>query len=308
MDSPDSSWHPANRSAKRRAGAGKRGNSTVPNQSQIAAAFIAACRDELFALKPGNVHVFSGGHGMEAADFIRSAEVAAEAIAGPGRVGERILAAVEATRAAVGQNTNLGIILLCAPLAVAAERQGDLRHNLAAVLAELDLADADAAFRAITLASPGGLGEAARHDVRAPARVTLLAAMQEAAERDQIAAQYANNYADIFAVGLPTLHRAKTRWAEPEWAILAVYLAFLAAFPDSHILRKSGLEMAQAVQRRAVAMAARLDQTSKPELLLPELLSWDRELKSAKLNPGTSADLTVATLFANLLIETQQAA
>ena len=51
------------------------------------------------------------------------AEVAAEPIARLGAsVCARILGAIEATRAAVGQNTNLGIVLLCAPLARAAER------------------------------------------------------------------------------------------------------------------------------------------------------------------------------------------
>ena len=31
--------------------------------------FLAACRAELDALKPGNVHVHAGGHGMEVAQF-----------------------------------------------------------------------------------------------------------------------------------------------------------------------------------------------------------------------------------------------
>ena len=69
----------------------------------IAAAFVAACRAELLALKPGNVHVHAAGHGMTVQDFERSAESAAPEIAASGRsVGERILAAVAATRAAVG--------------------------------------------------------------------------------------------------------------------------------------------------------------------------------------------------------------
>src|SRR5262245_46134541 len=148
---------------------------------QIAQAFVAACRDELQALKPGNVHVFADGHGMTAGDFVRSAEAAAGPLAQPGaKVGARILGAVQATRAAVASNTNLGIILLCAPLAAAAEQSSDLcpsalRTAVAGVLEALDVEDAALAFRAITLASPGGLGAAARHDVRAPATVSLRA-------------------------------------------------------------------------------------------------------------------------------------
>jgi len=34
---------------------------------------------------------------------------------------------------------------------------------------------------------------------------------------------------------------------------------------------------------------------------LPGLLEWDAELKCQGINPGTSADLTVATLFADKL-------
>ena len=151
----------------------------------IAEAFIAACRDEIEAPKPGNVHVFADGHGMTVSDFLRSAEAAAPALSNPSLpVGARILAAVEATFAAAGMNTNLGIILLCAPLAAAAETGEDLHTALRKILAGLTLADADFAFRAILHASPAGLGTAARHDVRGNADVTLLEAMREAAGRD----------------------------------------------------------------------------------------------------------------------------
>lgn len=97
----------------------------------IAEAFIAACRDEIEAPKPGNVHIFADGHGMTVPDFLRSAEAAAPALSNPSLlVGARILAAVEATFAAAGMNTNLGIILLCAPLAAAAETGADLHTTL----------------------------------------------------------------------------------------------------------------------------------------------------------------------------------
>ncbi len=91
----------------------------------IEAAFREACAAELAALKPGNVHRHAAGHGMTMDDFVRSADAAARPLCRTGAtLGERILDAVAATRAAVGQNTNLGIVLLCAPLAMAAERGG----------------------------------------------------------------------------------------------------------------------------------------------------------------------------------------
>jgi triphosphoribosyl-dephospho-CoA synthase len=274
---------------------------TVP--AAIAAAFVAACRDELEAPKPGNVHVFADGHRMSAADFMRSADAAAEPLTRPGaRVGQRILGAVEATRAAVGTNTNLGIILLCAPLAAAAElATTNLRAALADVLESLDIADADLAFRAIALASPGGLGHAARHDVRAPATVTLRQAMAEAADRDRIAHQFSTGFADIFDRGLNRLDAAVRRWRDPKWATLAVHLGFLAAFPDSHIARKYGAAAAEDARRTAQEFESRLQASDDPADLLADLLAWDGDLKARGLNPGTTADLTVATLFVRRL-------
>ena len=68
-----------------------------------------------------------------------------------------------------GCNTNLGIVLLCAPLLAAFERCGRRARcrracaaRCAAVLQALDVADARAAYRAIALARPAGLGHVGR--------------------------------------------------------------------------------------------------------------------------------------------------
>jgi triphosphoribosyl-dephospho-CoA synthase len=265
---------------------------------RIAAAFAAACRDEIDALKPGNVHVFADGHRMTAAQFIRSAEAAAGPLTQPGaRIGRRILGAVEATVAAVGTNTNLGIILLCAPLAAAAEQQSsDLRVTLSRLLAALDIEDARLAFRAIALASPGGLGRVERHDVHAPATVSLRDAMAAAVDRDRIARQYVTEFGDVFGTGQQALAAARARALDRRSATLAVFLAFLAAFPDSHVVRKHGLTIAEEVQGAANNFHLRF-QAAGPAHLVDDLLAWDRALKDRSINPGTSADLTVATLF-----------
>jgi len=270
---------------------------------RIAAAFVAACRDELEAPKPGNVHLFADGHRMTAAEFIRSAEVAAGPLcAGGGRVGRRILDAVEATLRAVGTNTNLGIVLLCAPLAAAAEAEApDLRAALARVLATLDKDDASLVFRAIVLASPAGLGRAERHDVFAPATVTLREAMAEAADRDRIARQYICDFADVFDLGEPLLETALRRPADAKWAALAAYLGFLSAFPDTHIVRKHGPAAAEEVRRTATAFHHRMQAADRDDDLIADILRWDADLKAKAINPGTSADLTVASLFAHRL-------
>lgn len=269
----------------------------------VARAFIEACEAELAAPKPGNVHHFAPGHGMAARDFIESARAAAPFIAAPdATVGARILGAVEATWAAVGQNTNLGIVLLCAPLAQAAltAAGADLAQETARVLAALDVADADAAFRAISRANPAGLGAAPEHDVAGPARTTLLEAMRAAAPRDRIGWQYAHGFADVFGLGRDALRRARARGHDAPRVTLDVYMAFLAAVDDSHIARKYGLDLAQEVRAEAARQAARMETENRDEAFA-RALAFDRQLKDRRVNPGTSADLTVSVLFADFL-------
>lgn len=269
----------------------------------LAARFKASCIAELEALKPGNVHALADGHGMTVQDFLRSAEAAANVIAAPGLgVGQRILQAVQATNTTVGCNTNLGIVLLCAPLVQAAFETGgrvaqsDMRH----VLQRLSVQDAMDAFAAIRLANPGGLGQSARHDVAADVAVTLLDAMREAAERDLIACQYVNGYAEVYA-GLTCYRDLRARWERPAWAISALYLHYLTHFPDSHIARKYGVEQALQVQREAAPHWQALVSCDNPKTYLRPLLDFDRSLKERGINPGTSADMTVATLLAEEL-------
>jgi len=272
---------------------------------RIAAAFKWACLAELEAPKPGNVHAFATGHRMTVDEFVRSADAAAGPLAAErARVGVRIDRAVAATFAAVGTNTNLGIILLCAPLASAAERDAggaDLRAALGDVLRDLDVDDANLAFRAIVRAAPAGLGRSVRHDVSEPATATLLQAMSEAAGRDLVARQYATDFTDIFDFGLALLETACESRTDPKWATLATFLGFLSVFPDSHIVRKHGTETAHAVQREAARYRRMLQEAEEPSQLLSALLAWDNALKRQGINPGTSADLTVATLFAHRL-------
>ena len=281
-------------------------------RAEIAAAFEGACLDELQALKPGNVHIFSDTHKLSVAQFERSARAASPGLTLPGaRVGARILAAIEATQAAVATNTNLGIVLLCAPLAACVEqlatrRPAAIHAALMLMLDGLDIEDAGFAFRAITLASPGGLGDDAANDVRAPARLPLKAAMATAASRDRIAFQYAHDFSDIFGRGLAACKAADARpepaWRNPQWRTLLTYLDFLGAFPDSHILRRHGAIAAERTRAAAAKFATRLRAASDPAALLEDLKAWDTALKAQDINPGTSADLTVATLFARRLL------
>jgi triphosphoribosyl-dephospho-CoA synthase len=276
----------------------------------IEQAFIDACHAELHALKPGNVHVHAAGHGMETAHFERAAAAAAPFIADPTRrVGARILGAVGASFAATGLNTNLGIVLLCAPLAAAADAAqrssvpgaSELRGRLSAILDTLDVSDADQAFQAIVLANPAGLGRAEAGDVAEPPSVTLREAMALASDRDRIARAYVTAFDDIFSFALPELEAARRAAANESFAITALHMGLLASFPDSHIARKHGARVAEGVREEAKLNEALWRPAPSPESW-KRLLMFDADLKARGLNPGTTADFVVATLFADRLI------
>jgi triphosphoribosyl-dephospho-CoA synthase len=271
------------------------------SEADLQRAFIEACTAELRALKPGNVHVFADGHDMTVDDFLRSAKAAAPPLSRSGSpVGIRIRAAVEASWDAAACNTNLGIVLLAAPFLAAAEGEDrPLRARLASVLQGLSLADAENAFAAIRRANPGGLGRSAEQDVAATPTVTLLEAMRLAAGRDRIARQYATGYEDVFAIGIPRLTEARRLRLREDWATTLVFLDFLAAFADSHIERKFGAAVAEGVRAEAATLRETLP--VDPEAAFARLIAFDRDLKRRGLNPGTTADLTVAALLASAI-------
>ncbi|MEC5290314.1 triphosphoribosyl-dephospho-CoA synthase [Aurantimonas sp. C2-6-R+9] len=283
----------------------------------IEAAFLAACRAELDAVKPGNVHRFAPGHGMSATTFEAAALAAAPFIAMAGAsVGARALGATEASWAATGMNTNLGILLLAAPLAAAAEIADDvsamsgsslgaLRRALEAVLADLGPQDARDVFTAIARASPGGLGNRGTHDVRSPPSIGLIDAMRLAEADDLVARQYANRFREIFDIGVAAIAASgRTGETSPGRSpALDCFIAFSTRFPDSHILRKFGPDVAESIRIRMDEFAKRLSQETNPDAASALLLGFDAELKREGINPGTSADLTVASLFARSLAE-----
>jgi triphosphoribosyl-dephospho-CoA synthase len=256
-----------------------------------------ACVLEVSATKPGNITPAHDSRDTTYADMVRSALALGPVFSREAvlrrTVGELISDGVQATAQVVRTNTNLGIVLLFAPLARAAvTRRTDepLRAAVERTLAALDVHDATAAFAAIARAHPGGLGQAPEHDVRAPAQVSLRQAMEAAAHRDSIAAEYATGYAIVFTTGLPLLKDGLREGMSTLEAIAALDVSLLASRPDSLIARKAGDEAARAVSEGAREVR---DGTRS-------LQDFDRWLRHAdgRLNPGTTADLVAATLLA----------
>jgi len=261
-----------------------------------------ACVWEALARKVGNVHPTAPFADVECATFLLSGAAIAPTFHNLEdflNLGDITLAAVEDTRAWFDANANLGIILALAPLA-AIPLHVDLRRHIQQHLGRTTVHDAKQVYRAIRLANPGGLGEASEQDVRSEPTVTLLEAMKLAADRDLIARQYANGFADVFEFGVPALLEGFEQFGSVEAAIVHSQLRWLAAYPDSLIARKNGLVVAEDVQKRA-AEVVRLGGIATPEGSRAGV-ALDKHLRSDgnKLNPGTTADLTAACLFVAL--------
>ncbi|MCQ8118961.1 triphosphoribosyl-dephospho-CoA synthase [Methylomonas rosea] len=275
------------------------------NRQQLIDVYIQACETELQAFKPGNVSVYSAADDMTVDDFRVSARVSSEPITDPQySLGEKIYYAVKATREAVACNTNLGIILLCAPLlqVVASLNTGEnLRDGLRLLLEKTTREDADWVFKAVTLAAPAGLGESAQHDVQKPADVSLTEAMVFAADKDRIALQYATIFKDVFDFGVLRYNRAFVLSGDCAWAALAVFAAMLAQYPDSHIERKYGERYSEWIKAEMHKLDRAMQTACEPKELLPVLYDMDKAFKAQRINPGTTADITVATVLVVLL-------
>jgi triphosphoribosyl-dephospho-CoA synthase len=289
----------------------------VPRASwSIAGRAHLACVLEAGAPKPGNVSPGRPFADMRYEDFLVSAQAIARPLEGAGRrpLGETILQAVEATASRTRANTNLGIVLLMAPLARAGIRLlnspappqrdlrlGNLRAAVKDVLAETTVDDARRTYEAIRLANPGGLGNVEEQDVAVEPTVTLLDAMRLAADRDGIAREYASSYETTFERAVPALLNARADGLPMNDAIVEAYLKLLASAPDTHIARRGGEELARHVSQLAAdALTAGGVRSDEGRLRVAEMDASLRDPRNLA-NPGTAADLTAAAIFAALI-------
>lgn len=263
-----------------------------------------ACLLEVLAPKPGNVHPEAGFRDTGVEHYLASAAAIGPPMSRAAHrgVGETIRDAVRATRRRVRTNTNLGIILLFAPLAKAAsEAASSLRESLRGVLTGLTVEDAVEAYAGIREAKAGSLGSVERGDVRDPPNVSLLEAMALAADRDSIAREYITDFAITFERAAPALRSARGSALDWSAAIVQAFLDVLAEVPDTLIARKLGIDAAREVSRSAGEVLA-LGGVHTPGGR-DAIARLDRQLRDPDnlRNPGTTADLIAAALFVNLL-------
>lgn len=257
-----------------------------------------ACEWEVLARKAGNVCPGREFDDLTVADFMNSA-AAIEPILdeAPGRpLGWTILRCIEATCAVAATNTNLGIVLLLAPLA-SVPRDEPLRTGAVRVVRAATVDDTRRVFEAIRLAKPAGLGTAAKEDVNAEPTLPLRDVMALAGDRDQIAAAYADDFRTLFDAMAPDLVQRVAQRGTIEQALVESQLTFMGRWPDSHIARRLGIDEARRVQEEALKV---------PPVETPEgahayraFDAWLRENRHAR-NPGTTADFLCAALFVAL--------
>lgn len=271
-------------------------------QQKLIELYRHVCLLDMQALKPGNVGFHSGSDELVVEDFLRSAEASVKPLVELNlELGERIYHAVQATHQTVGTNTNLGIILLISPLIQARfekMREQSLENSLSAVLEKSTVEDAKYVYQAIRLAEPGGMGLKSDQDLSEEPTVTLLNTMKIAASWDHIADQYSNNFHDIFHFGIQRYDLLLARWQDERWAATGLYLGYLAQFADSLIERKFGMLKAREISDMITPLEKELCRSDTPGRYETQLLKIDGHLKRNRINPGTTADLTVASIFA----------
>jgi triphosphoribosyl-dephospho-CoA synthase len=261
------------------------------------------CIWEATARKPGNVHRFRDFEDVTYLDFLQSAAAIAPVLAAVASsrlsVGQAIHEAVRRTRTVSPNNTNLGIVLLLTPLA-AVPLQRPLREGIVAVLDQIDLTQTALVFEAIRLANPGGLGRVEDQDVVGTPTLPLRQVMALAADRDLVALQYANAFQEVLQEGVAALQTGMLQTRSLEGAIIFAHLRLLANRPDSLIARKRGQAEAEEAARRAgEVLKANWPHQEAGRMALAQLDAWLRA-EGHRRNPGTTADLVTASLFAAL--------
>ena len=269
-----------------------------------------ACTLEASAPKPGNVHPLVAYPDLSHAELVAAGHAIAGVLdAAPSRrLGATIRAAVEASRSVTRSNANLGIVLAVAPLAAVPSGTGPTPAAAAEMLVALDAADARDCYAAIAMAQPGGMGSRGRWDVAEEPPADLLAAMRDAADRDQIARLWAHGYEPLFAGLVADLEHDIAAGHDIGTAIVRGFLQQLAREPDSLIARKHGRAVAAAVSARAGDVLA-----AGPAAWPEAVRAFERDLWTGRgfadfvpppggarpgtINPGTTADLVAAALY-----------
>jgi len=251
--------------------------------------------------KPGNVdrdHDFSDvTYGHFLASAIGVGPVFEKAAISDGKVGLLIREAVEkSAKWNGGRNTHFGTFLLLMPLIMAAGK-GDI-HQANEIVQKTTVEDAVEfykAFKCIDVyledADDLSVKDAESIDEIRRRGLTLYDIMKMSAERDGIAQEWVRGFPRTFAGARLLAEKVKEMGIND--AIVHSYLTLLAEQPDTLVQKKFGSSVAEEVSRKASTMLKDWD--------INTIRRFDDELIRKRINPGTTADIIVTSLFVHLL-------
>ncbi|MDR2203103.1 MAG: triphosphoribosyl-dephospho-CoA synthase [Nitrososphaerota archaeon] len=212
-----------------------------------------------------------------------------------------------------GGNTILGTIILFIPISIAAgmtyTNEKDkvnlehLRKNIDNIIRASTATDSVHLYEAINIAMPSGLNQAPDLSVNDPnskqrlikENITLYQVFDIAKNYDDICKEWINNYPITFNEAHPYLTEQLTK-TNQNTAIINTFLKILAQHPDTFIARKAGIEKAKEISKEAKkALELGGATTNAGKTAITKL---DQHLRKTEnhYNPGTTADITAATI------------
>ena len=261
--------------------------------------------------KPGNVHRTRDYDDMVFEDFIISGIVIGDTIReatsdvdveNP-QLGRYILEAVKETDKWIKNNTNLGIVMMLTPIAVAAAISDDfdeIRSNVVKVMANTSVDDACDLYDAINIADAGGMGDQDEYDVASDSakeelranNQTMYDVLKISAPWDMLAREMTSDMPAVFEIGFPTYHKLKEEKSLNDACVLT-FLKILSEVPDTLISRKYGSDEALKISMMTRDLLKMKDSGD----FKVKLQEFDDYLFENSYNPGTTADLTAASIF-----------
>ena len=143
------------------------------------------------------------------------------------------------------------------------------------------------------------MSEKAKDELRANNQ-TMYDVLKISAGWDRLANELTSKMPVCFEIGYPTFSDFWKTCDDVDVinkASVLTFMTILSQVPDTLISRKYGNEIAEVVSRKAEGILKFKDDDSFVE----KLLEFDDYLYENKYNPGTTADLTAASIFLSYL-------
>jgi triphosphoribosyl-dephospho-CoA synthase len=233
-------------------------------------------------------------------------------------LGKHILKAISDTQIwQHGGNTNLGSVLLLAPLCCAAGAAsslgmmtpGGIRKEVNGIIHGTTPRDAVNVYEAINVARPGGLRSVPELDVNSEAsrteilqrNMSLYKIFEISSSWDNISKELVTDMRVTFEIGHPTFVSTFEKTQDTNIATVHTFLTILSKEMDSLVVRKKGESVARELSQRAKEILDAGGLTSGRGRRMVQSFDEDLAKEGNRLNPGSTADLTCSSIMVALL-------